>query len=181
MSTFATNTVHGLSADVYFNASGASPTQLRVFGDIVLGMALEALNLTANDEGNVNPVEVLRRGETVTVVVPLSDATARSIVSGVVLPFSSNVSGVSGFWTGLPKAAPGDSFLNKAQELRLVTRDGSATWIFPKAVVTAIEDLTMSEENQMVQGVTFTCFRALISGMETPFLLYSGSVVSGGY
>ena len=30
MPTFATNTVQGLSADVYFNTSGATPVALRV-------------------------------------------------------------------------------------------------------------------------------------------------------
>jgi hypothetical protein len=101
------------------------------------------------------------------------------VISGIVHPFSSTVSGVSGTEVLLPKAAPGDGYLAKALELRLVTRDGSATWIFPKAVVTAIVDLTLSEENQMVQGVTFTCFRTTISGVESPFKIISGSVPTG--
>jgi len=174
MPSFNSNTVHGLSADVYVS-SGA----VRVFGDVVLATALEKLDLTANDEGNVNPVQVLRRGETVTVTVPLADATGLATISGIVHPFATSVSGVSGVEVLLPKAQPGDDYLSEAQELRLVLRDGSATYIFPKAVVTEIGDLVMSEENQMVQPVTFTCFRVSISGVESPFKIISGTVVSG--
>jgi hypothetical protein len=171
---FASDTVHGLSADVYYNS-----VQQRVFGDVVIGTTLETLPLTANDEGNVNPVEVLRRGETVFVTVPFSDALGLALISGVIQPFSTTVSGVSGVEILLPKAAPGDSFLDEAQELRLVSRDGAATWIFPKAVVTEIADLALSEENQMVQAVTFTCFRDTVSGVETPFRIISGSIITG--
>lgn len=174
MPTFASTTVHGLSADVYFNS-----TALRVFGDIVISQTREVLELTANDEGNTNPVAVLRRGERVTVTVPIADATGLAVISGVINPFATSVSGVSGHEVLLTKPAPGDNYLNEAQELRLVARDGSATWIFPKAVATAVADLALSEENQMVQGVTFTCFRQSVSGVETPFRILSGSVVSG--
>lgn len=174
MPSFASNTVHGLSADVYFDSTAA-----RVFGDIVISVAQENLPLTANDEGNVNPVEVLRRGEVVTVTVPLADATGLGVISGIVFPFSSTTAGASGTEVLLPKAAPGDSVLAKGKELRLVSRDGSATWIFPKATVTDIADLALSEENQMVQAVTFTCFRTTVSGVETPFRIISGSVVTG--
>jgi len=171
---FQTDTVHGLSCDVYI-ASG----QHRVFGDVVIATALQVLPLTANDEGNVNPVQVLRRGETVTVTVPFANAMNLALMSGVVHPFATSVSGVSGIEVLLPKAQPGDDYLSEAQELRLVARDGSATWIFPKAVATEIGDLVMSEENQMVQPVTFTCFRVTISGVESPFKLISGTVISG--
>lgn len=174
MPTFASDTVHGLSADVYVGG-----TAQRVFGDIVVSVANEILNLTANDEGNANPVDVLRRGETVTVTCPLADATGLGTISGVVLPFATSVSGDSGVEVLLPKAAPGDSFLDQAVELRLVLRDGSATYIFPKAAVTEVQDLTMSEENQMVQGVVFTCYRTTVSGVETPLRVISGSVVTG--
>lgn len=171
---FASDTVHGLSADVYYNS-----VQRRVFGDVIVSIGQEILDLTANDEGNVEPVDVLRRGDRVRVTVPLADATGLATVSGVVLPFSSTVSGDSGIEVLLPKAAPGDSFLDEALELRLVARDGSATFIFPKAVVTEVADLTLSEENQMVQGVTFTCFRDTVSGVETPVRMISGAVVTG--
>ena len=171
---FATNTVHGLSADVYFNS-----IQARVFGDVVISVAQENLPLTANDEGNVNPVEVLRRGETVSVTVPLADAAGLPTISGIVFPFSTAAASASGTMVLLPKAAPGDSVLAKGQELRLVSRDGTVTWIFPKATVTEIADLALSEENQMVQAVTFTCFRTTVSGVETPFKIISGSVVTG--
>jgi len=174
MPSFNTNTVHGLSADVYVS-SGA----VRVFGDVVVAVAIEKLDLTANDEGNINPVAVLRRGEMVTVTMPLADTTGLATVSGIVYAFATSVSGVSGVEVLLPKASPGDNYLSKTKELRLVLRDGSATWIFPKAVVTEIGDLVMSEENQMVQPVTFTCFRQTISGVESPFKIISGSVISG--
>jgi hypothetical protein len=171
---FASDTVHGLSADVYYNS-----VQERVFGDVIISTALETLPLTANDEGNVNPVEVLRRGETVLVTVPFSDAFGLALISGVVQPFSTTVSGVSGVEVLLPKAAPGDSFVTEAKELRLVARDGSVTWIFPSAAVTEIADLTLSEESQVVQAVTFTCFRSTVSGVETPFRIISGSIITG--
>lgn len=171
---FATDTVHGLSADVYYKS-----TQHRVFGDIVVAVGNEILDLTANDEGNVNPVDTLRRGDRVQVTVPLSDATKLAVISGVVLPFATSVSGDSGVEVLLPKAVPGDSFQSKAGELRLVLRDGSATYIFPSAVVTEVQDLTMSEENQMVQGVVFTCYRTTVSGVETPVRVISGTVVTG--
>jgi hypothetical protein len=172
---FASTTVHGLSCDVYYNS-----VAVRVFGDVVIGQAIESLPLTANDEGNLNPVDTLRRGETVTVTVPIADATGLATISGVYQPFSTTISHASGSSLVLPKAQPGDSFLDVAKELRLVLRDGSATYIFPKAAPTAIQDLTMSEENQMVQGVVFSCYRSTISGVETPYRIYSGSVVTGG-
>jgi hypothetical protein len=174
MPTFATDTVHGLSADVYYNS-----VAVRVFGNIVLSVANQILDLTANDEGNVNPVNALRRGDTVQVTVPIADAAGLGTISGIVLPFASTVSGDSGVEVLLPKAVPGDDFLSKAQELRLVLRDGTATWIFPAAVVTEVQDLTLSEENQMVQGAVFTCYRSTVSGVETPLRVISGSVVTG--
>lgn len=174
MPSFASDTVHGLSADVYYNSVAR-----RAFGDVVISTSIEVLPLTANDEGNVDPVDVLRRGDITTVTVPLADATGLGTISGIVHPFATSVSGVSGTEVLLPKAAAGDAYLAKAQELRLVTRDGSATWIFPKAVVTEVADLALSEENQMVQAVTFSCFRTTISGVETPFKIISGSVVTG--
>lgn len=174
MVSFPSDTVHGLSADVYFDSVAR-----RSFGDVVLSTELSILELTANDEGNINPVEVLRRGDVTRVTVPLADATGLSTISGVVQPFATVVSGASGDEIVVPKAAPGDSYLSKAKELRLVLRDGSATVIAPKAVVTAIEDLTLSEENQMVQGVTFTLFRSTISGVESPYRIVSGSHVTG--
>lgn len=174
MPNFSTDAVHGLSADVYFNSVAR-----RVFGDVVVSVANEILNLTANDEGNVNPVDTLRRGETLTVTVPLADATGLGTISGVVFPFATSVSGDSGVEVLLPKAAPGDSYQQQAQELRLVCRDGSATYIFPLAAVTEIQDLTMSEENQMVQGVVFTCYRTTVSGVETPVRVISGAVITG--
>lgn len=178
MPSFPSDSVHGLSADVYFGPTNSGVAR-RVFGDVQLAVALQKLDLTANDEGNVNPVQVLRRGEVVTVTCPFADATGFALITGVVQPFSTTVTGVSGLEIILPKAQPGDDFLSEAQELRLVLRDGSATWIFPKAVVTEIGDLVMSEENQMVQPCTFTCFRVSISGSESPFKIISGSVVSG--
>jgi len=174
MPTFPSDTVHGLSADVYFGG-----VALRVFGDIVVSTELSILELTANDEGNINPVDVLRRGDVTRVTVPLADATGFATISGVILPFSTVVSGVSGFEILVPKAQPGDSYLDQADELRLVLRDGSMTLIAPNAVVTAVEDLTLSEENQMVWAATFTLFRTPISGVESPYKLISGSVVTG--
>lgn len=179
MPVFATNTVHGLSADVYFNVSGATPNALRVFGEITVAHTIEKLDLTANDEGNVNPVATLRRGDVTLVTVPLSDTSGLPTLSGVVFPFASGVAGVSGTEVVLPKAVPGDNYLNKAKELRLVLRDGSATWIFGKAVVTEVAELALSEEAQTVYAATFTCYRLLTSGIETPFKIISGSVVSG--
>lgn len=171
---FASDTVHGLSADVYYDS-----VPQRVFGDVVIGNTVESLPLTANDEGNVNPVDVLRRGDTVFVTVPFADAFGLGLISGVVQPFASTVSGLSGVEVLLPKAAPGDSFLDQAKELRLVSRDGAVTWIFPAAVVTEIADLALSEESQVVQAVTFTCFRTTVSGVETPFRIISGSIITG--
>jgi hypothetical protein len=171
---FASDTVHGLSADVYYNA-----VQQRVFGDIVISSTIESLPLTANDEGNVNPVDVLRRGENVMVTVPFADASSIAAISGVYQPFSLARATTSGTEVVLPKAAAGDSFVDEAQELRLVLRDGSATWIFPAAVATDVADLTLSEENQMVQAITFQCFRSTVSGIETPFRILSGAVITG--
>lgn len=175
---FASDTVHGLSADVYFDG-----TQRRIFGDVVISVDKQNLLLTANDEGNVNPVDVLRRGENVTVTVPFSDVSGKATLSGIVFPFASGITG-SGPTSGqtdivLPKAQPGDSFLGIAKELRLVMRDGSGTWIFPKAAATAVAELTLSEENQAAYAVTFSTYRVTISGVETPFRFVSGSVVTG--
>ena len=174
MPSFSTDTVHGLSADVYYDS-----VAVRTQGDITLSISPEVLDLTANDEGGFNPVNVLRRGEAVTVGVPLADATGLSAISGIVLPFSSTVSGASGVEVLLPKSQPGDDYLSQAKELRLVARDGSATFIFPKAVVTALDDLALSEENQNVWGATFRCFMDTVSGVETPVRVLSGSVVTG--
>ncbi len=174
MPTFPTDTVHGLSCDVYFNSVAQ-----RVFGDVVISTELAILELTANDEGNINPVDVLRRGDVTKVTVPLADSTGLATISGIVHPFASSLTGASGVEVSLPKAAPGDSYLAKAKELRLVLRDGSATYIAAKAVVTEVADLNLSEENQMVQAVTFTLFRTVISGVETPFRVISGSVITG--
>lgn len=171
---FASSTVHGLSADVYFKSA-----QVRIFGEITLAISPEVLDLTANDEGGFNPIRALRRGESVQVGIPIADTTGLATVSGIVLPFASNVSGVSGIEVLLPKSQPGDDYLDKAGELRLVTRDGSATFIFPKAVVTEIDDLGMSEDAQQVWGVTFRCFNSTVSGVETPLRVLSGSVVTG--
>lgn len=171
---FQSDTVHGLSADVYFNS-----VQIRVFGEVVIGIAPEVLDLTANDEGAFNPVNVLRRGEGVTVGIPLADTQGLPTVSGIILPFSSNVSGASGIEVLLPKAQPGDNYLDKAQELRLVARDGSATWIFPLAAATELEELTMAEDAQQVWVATMRCFNATVSGVETPLRLLSGAVVTG--
>lgn len=180
MPTFPSDTVHGLSADVYYNF-----TAIRVFGDISVTVANTTLPLTANDEGNINPVNVLRRGDVSTVTVPIAETQNLATLSGVVFPFASSVlslgagSGLSGA-SGqsevlLPKAQPGDDFLAKAQELRLVLRDGSATWVFPQAVATELGELTLSEENQQVFPTTFTCFRSTFSGVETPYRIISGS------
>lgn len=171
---FASDTVHGLSADVYYKSS-----QIRVFGEVTVGVALEVLELTANDEGAFNPVNVLRRGEGVTVGIPIASTTNLATISGVILPFSSNVSGASGIEVLLPKSSPGDDYLSQAGELRLVARDGSATFIFPSAVVTELDDLGMAEDAQQVWGVTFRCFNATVSGVETPLRVISGSVVTG--
>lgn len=178
---FPVTTVHGLSADVYFNN-----VQQRVFGDIVVTVSNVILDLTANDEGNVNPVNTLRRGDLHTITVPLADATSLSTISGVTQPFASGVQSVSGTTSGLtmlllPKAKPGDQYQPRAKELRLVLRDGSATWIYPLAIVTKIENITMSEEKQMIQGVVFQAYRTTVSGQETPFVIVSGSIISGGY
>ncbi len=174
MPSFQSDTVHGLSADVYYNS-----VPLRVFGDITFAVTQETLPLTANDEGNVNPVDVLRRGDVTTITVPVSNTTGLSVISGVLLPFASTVVGASGAEVMLPKAQPGDSFLDKAQELRLVLRDGSATIIAPVSVVTELAELTLSEENQQAWAATFTCYRSLVSGVETPWRIISGSVVTG--
>lgn len=174
MVAFPTDTVHGLSADVYWKG-----TAQRVFGDILLSLPQEILELTANDEGNTNPVDVLRRGDRVLITVPYSDSSGLATVSGTILPFSTSVSGASGVEVLLPKSAPGDSFLDQAGELRLVLRDGSATWIFPKAAPTELQDMTLSEENQTVWATTYTAYRTTVSGVETPFRLISGSVITG--
>jgi hypothetical protein len=176
MPTFASDTVHGLSADVYFGG-----TAVRVFGDITLAVTPEVLDLTANDEGNFNPVDVLRRGESVTVGVPVSDTQGLATLSGVLFAFADTdddniASGLEAMV--LPKSTPGDSYLAQAQELRLVTRDGAATWVFPSAVVVGLEDLSMSEESQQAWGATFRCFTTTISGVDTPFYVLSGSHVT---
>lgn len=172
--SFASDTVHGLSADVYFGG-----TQLRVLGEVTIGIAPETLDLTANDEGAFNPINTLRRGEAVTVGMALTDTQGLATISGVILPFSSNVSGASGIEVLLPKSQPGDDYLSKAAELRLVTRDGTATWIFPSAVVTAPEELAMAEDSQQAWSVSFRCYNATVSGVETPLRVISGSVVTG--
>ena len=174
MPSFATDTVHGLSADVYYDS-----VAVRSQGDVTISVAPEVLELTANDEGGFNPVNILRRGESITVGIPLADVTGLSTISGIILPFSSTVSGASGTEVLLPKSVPGDDYLSKAKELRLVARDGSATFIFPKAVVTELDDLALSEENQNVWGATFRCFNSTVSGVETPVRVLSGSVVTG--
>jgi len=176
MPTFASNTVHGLSADVYFKS-----IPVRVFGDVTITVEPAVLELTANDEGAFNPVEVFRRGDSVTVGIPVADTLGLATLSGVLMPFAS-LSVISGAVSGivLPKPTPGQSFLGKAGELRLVCRDGSATWVFPSGVCFALEELAMSEENQMIWGATFRCFNATISGgVVTPFYVLSGSVVTG--
>jgi len=174
MPTFATDTVHGLSADVYYDS-----VAVRTAGEITIQITPEVLELTANDEGMFNPVNVMRRGETVMVGIPIADVTGLATVSAITLPFSSTVSGASGTEVLLPKSSPGDDYLSKAKELRIVARDGSATWIFPKAVCTELDDLTLSEENQNIWGATFRCFNSTVSGVETPYRVISGSVVTG--
>jgi len=174
MPTFNPDTVHGLSADVYFDS-----VAVRTAGDVTISVTPEVLELTANDEGMFNPVNVLRRGETVTVGVPLADVTGLGTISGITLPFSSTVSGASGVEVLLPKSQPGDDYLSKAKELRVVARDGSATFIFPKAVVSELDDLALSEENQAIWGATFRCFNSTVSGVETPMRVISGSVITG--
>lgn len=174
MVSFATDTVHGLSADVYYDS-----VAVRTQGDISISVSPEILNLTANDEGGFGPVRALRRGESITVDIPISNVGGLATLSGIILPFSSTVSGASGTEVLLPKATPGDDYLDKAKELRVVTRDGSATWIFPKAVVTELDDLALSEENQNVWSATFQCFNDTVSGVETPLRVLSGSVITG--
>ncbi len=169
---FASDTVHGLSADIYFNA-----VQRRVFGDVVWSTSPNVLELTANDKGAIEPVQVLRRGDVTRITVPLSDTTGLDTASGVWLPFASGVA-VSGQATSglvLEVAQPGDDYLSKAQELRMVARDGSITLIAPSAVVIELEDISLSEENQSVVAATFQLFRSTISGVESPYLLVSGS------
>ena len=175
MPTYSPDEVHGLSADVYFNAIAR-----RTFGDISWSTELNTLPLTANDQGAVEPVQVLRRGDVTRVTVPLSDTTGLPTLSGVVLPFASGITaGAASGGLVLPVAVPGDDYLSKAQELRLVARDGSFTMIAPSAAVVEIEDLAMSEENQAVYAVTFQLFRATISGQSTPYVLMSGSHSTG--
>lgn len=174
MPSFASDTVHGLSADVYYNS-----VALRVFGDIEFAVSQETLQLTANDEGNVNPVDELRRGDVTTITVPISDTFGLPTLSGVTFPFATSVTGDSGAEVLLPKAAPGDSFLAKAKELRLVLRDGSATIICAKAAPVALESVTLAEESQQAWALTFTCYRTTVSGVETPWRILSGSVVTG--
>ena len=175
MPTYASDTVHGLSADVYFNAIAR-----RTFGDVVWSMEPNTLPLTANDQGAVEPVQVLRRGDVTRVTVPLSDTTGIPTLSGVVLPFASGIAaGPASGGLVLPVAVPGDDYLSKAQELRIVARDGSFTMIAPSAAAIEIEDLALSEENQSVFAVTFQLFRTLISGQSTPYLLMSGSHPTG--
>jgi len=181
MPTFATTTVHGLSCDAYFDGIA-----VRLFGDVVVAQTNEILELTANDEGNVNPVNVLRRGDKHQITLPVADATGQFTISGVINPFATTVTSVSGTTSGqdmilLPKAQPGDNYLNEAKELRLVLRDGSRTIIYPQACCVELEDLTLAEDKQMVQGAVFQAYRVLVSGVETPFVSVSGSVVSGGY
>jgi hypothetical protein len=174
MPSFQSDSVHGLSADVYYDGD-----PVRVFGDVVFSVTKETLELHANDEGNVNPVDVLRRGDVTTVTVPVADTMGLSTISGVMFPFATTVVGASGTEVLLPKAAPGDSFLAQAKELRLVLRDGSATVIAPAAVVVSLADLNLSEENQQAWAATFQCFRATVSGVETPWRIISGSVITG--
>lgn len=176
MPTFSSDTVHGLSADVYFG-TGPTPTAVRTFGDVVWSTELNTLPLTANDQGAIEPVKVLRRGDVTRITVPVSDTTGLATISGVWNHFASGVaaSGQSTSGLVLPVAVPGDDYLDKAQELRVVARDGSFTLIAPKAAVVEIADLSLSEENQSVIAATFQCFRTTISGVESPYLLVSGS------
>lgn len=176
MPTFSSDTVHGLSADVYFG-TGPAPTARRTFGDVVWSTELNNLDLTANDQGAIEPVKVLRRGDVTRVTVPLSDTTGLSTVSGAWLHFASGVaaSGQSTSGLVLPVAVPGDDFLDKAQELRVVARDGSFTMIAPKAAVVEVAEIALSEETQSVVAATFQLFRTTISGVSSPYLLVSGS------
>lgn len=168
---FASDTVHGLSADVYYKG-----TQQRVFGDIAWSTNLNTLELTANDRGAIEPINVLRRGDVTQITVPLSDTGGISTLRDVVHAFASGVT-ASGSVSGmvLPEAQPGDDYLDKAGELRVVARDGSFTLIAPKAVVVSIDDITLSEESQSAVAATFQLFRTTISGQESPYLLVSGS------
>jgi hypothetical protein len=178
MPSFNSNTVHGLSADVYFAASGSQPAAVRTLGEIQVTVENEVLNLTANDLGQFEPVKVLRRGDRTQVSLALTDMSGLATLSGIVFPFAT----LEGSGIVLPVSEPGDDFLALAKELRLVLRDGSATMIFPSAVVTEVGELVLSEEEQNVYPVTFTCFRATVSGgHSTPFVIISGSVTSGGY
>lgn len=171
---FATDTVHGLSADVY-----VAGVQQRIFGDVVIAVSQEVLDLTANDEGNLNPVDALFRGQNIQVTVPYADTQGLPTISGVTFPFATSVDSASGAMVLFPKPAAGDSLLDQAAELRLVARDGSATWIFASAAPAEYGDLVMSEENQQVLPVTYRCFRTTISGVETPVQILSGSVITG--
>jgi hypothetical protein len=158
MVDFAPDTVHGLSADVYFNGQ-----PVRVLGGVLFNHAIEKLDLTANDEGAIGPVKTLRRGDATTVTVPLTDTLGLATwgpTSGAIV---------------LPKAQPGDDYLEEAHELRLVTRDGAATLVFSSAVVTELDELEMNEEDQQVWAATFTCYRFTHSGQSTPFYILSGS------
>ena len=170
--SFDTNTVHGLSADVYFKS-----VQRRVFGDVVWSTDKNILELTANDQGAIEPVTVLRRGDVTRITVPLSDTGGMATLSGVVFPFASGVevSGATPNGFVLPVASPGDNYLDQAGELRIVARDGSFTLIAPIAVVVEVEDIALSEENQSVVAATFQLFRSTISGVESPYLVISGS------
>ncbi len=174
MPTFPTDTVHGLSADVYFDSVAR-----RTFGDVVWSTDLTVLDLTANDEGNINPVETLRRGEVTRITCPLSDVGGLATLSGVVFPFATSLTGDSGVEVQFPKAAPGDSYLTQAKELRLVARDKSFTLIAAKAAPVEIGDVVMSEENQQVFPVTFQLYNTTISGAEMPYRIISGSVITG--
>lgn len=172
---FNPDTVHGLSADVYFGPSG-SLVQQRVFGDVVWSTELNILELTANDLGAIEPVTVLRRGDVTRVTVPLSDTLGLPTLSGTIHAFASGLTASGGTNAMvLPVASPGDNYLDQAKQLRIVARDGTLTMICPKAVVVAIEDLTMSEENQQAVAATFQLFRTTISGQSSPYLLVSGS------
>jgi hypothetical protein len=171
MVDFAPDTVHGLSADVYFNGQ-----PVRVLGGVLFNHAIEKLDLTANDEGAIGPVKTLRRGDATTVTVPLTDTLGLATWSGIALPFASGItSGPTSGAIVLPKAQPGDDYLEEAHELRLVTRDGAATLVFSSAVVTELDELEMNEEDQQVWAATFTCYRFTHSGQSTPFYILSGS------
>jgi hypothetical protein len=187
MPTFTSTTVHGLSADLYFGTAG-TPTAHRTVGDITISVTQEQLPLTANDEGMVNPIQNLRRGEVVTVTAPLGDSTRVETLSGLIYPFASGSTTSGGVpVVGLPKSVPGDDYLSKAQELRLVLRDGSSTWVFPSGVITELAELALSEENQNVYAATFTCYNATLtlsgglSGTVSPFFILSGSHPTGTF